>query len=255
MIFMSVTTRPAHWAHHKYERRAVERDVLKFCGWKKLVRLMNKLSGPMRQRNQALFSTIFLTAGRIMEVLPLQLENFSAHDGFLWVEQMPLLKRYEKLGRWIEYVDEKPYTKLGKLYQWNEEKQKWWRWRFHTEKKQEFRRTFPIPHQEPLTPVLLDWLSETEKYLFPGYSKKHLSYIRAYQIITKLGIYPHWLRAQRASCLISFYGWRMEDMMEWAGWEELSTARRYAKMGAEKLAGMFGKTESIKYMEDHQVIL
>lgn len=47
----------------------------------------------------------------------------------------------------------------------------------------------------------------------------------AYRIISGAGIYPHWLRGQRASCLISEYGWTMEQMMEWMGWEELSTAR------------------------------
>lgn len=57
----------------------------------------------------------------------------------------------------------------------------------------------------------------------------------AYRIITATGVYPHWLRAQRASCLIKEYGWPMEMMMEWMGWEELTTARHYAKYGPEML--------------------
>ena len=67
------------------------------------------------------------------------------------------------------------------------------------------------------------------------------SYI--WKIFNKYGFYPHWLRAQRASCLISWNGLSMDQMMEWTGWEELSTAMHYGKMGKSKLLGVFARYE------------
>ena len=31
-----------HWANHKYIRRGVEKDVKEFCGWNKILSLMNQ---------------------------------------------------------------------------------------------------------------------------------------------------------------------------------------------------------------------
>ena len=96
------------------------------------------------------------------------------------------------------------------------------------------------------------WVNKKpEDYVFQGYSENHLSYRSAYRIFQRVEIgpspvkgeegktvrlYPHFLRAQRASCLIAFYHWRLEEMMEWTSWEEVSTARMYAKFGKEALS-------------------
>lgn len=57
-----------------------------------------------------------------------------------------------------------------------------------------------------------------------------------YSYVLRLALYFRWLRAQRASCLIAFYGMSMEEMMEWLGWEHLGTARVYARFGEKTLA-------------------
>jgi len=225
----------------EYRRRAVERDVKGFVGWGRLLELCASFTGSKAERDRALFSTAFLTGGRIGEVLSLDVENFSLEDDVVVVRGMPLFKRYEKVGEFLEWRDEKPETRLGRLFKLDEEQGRWYRTRYETRRKEDYRADFDFPIDEPLVPFLLRWLDRRgEGVLFPGY-KKRLSYIRSYQILTQIGIYPHWLRAQRACCIISFYGYSMEEMMEWMGWEELSTARRYAKFGRRSLSGKMRK--------------
>jgi integrase len=227
-----------YWATHRYSRRSVERDVEEFVGWPKLEKLISKVPEYNRERNQALFAATFLTGGRIEEVLQLVKSNFTVdlEAGEIIIRGMKLLKRYEKTGSWIEWIDQKPKNKLARLYSFDEGKKQFHRNRFTTEKKDETRREFRFATTENFASILIEWLRKTQELLFNGYfTSKPLSYPMAYRIITATGMYPHWLRAQRASCLISEYGWKMEMMMEWMGWEELTTARHYAKYGPSSL--------------------
>jgi len=240
-----MTDRIGYWSLHKYRRRSVEEEIKKlggFVGWKRLLELAAKFQGPKARRNRALYATAFLTGGRIGEVLLLKTENFTIDDEEITVEGMRLFKRYEKIGEWTEWRKEKPKNKLARLYKYDKEKGLYYRTRYHTKKKEDYRSPFSFPREEPLAPILIDWIESRDGWLFPGY-KGPLSYIRAYQILTSIGIHPHWLRAQRASCLISFYGLKMEEMMEWMGWEELSTARLYAKFGKKTLTMKMAKRE------------
>lgn len=236
-----------YWSGRKrpdYKRRAVERDVTGFVGWEKLVELPTKFTGALIRRNQALYATAFLTGGRIGEVLLLRTDNFDIGEEEVVVKRMRLFKRYEKVGEWLEWVKEKPQTRLARLFKLNEGRGQYYRKRYETEKKEEYRSDFSFPADEPLAQVLVNWVEHLNDYLFSGYRQKQLSYIRAYQILTSINIYPHWLRAQRASCLISFYGMKMEEMMEWMGWQELTTARMYAKFGIKRLTS---KMQGRKY--------
>jgi len=229
------------WRNHEYKRRAVSKDVTGFVGWKKIVELASQFKGSTKDRDRALYSATFLTGGRIGEVLLLRRDNFEVTSDEVIVRRMRLFKRYEKTGEWFEYVDEKPENRLARLYKWDREQEKYFRRRYETKTKIEYRSDFSFPANEPLASILIDWIERSDDYLFKGYKGDHLSYIRAYQIFRQVKIdenthlYPHWLRAQRASCIISFYGFKMEEMMEWMGWEELSTARMYAKFGLKTL--------------------
>jgi len=217
------------------KRRSVEEDVQRFDGWEKIISLAKKLE---LARDRALYSATFLTGGRISEVLSLECDNFIVDEDFVCVRDMPLLKRYDKVGSWIERVDKPPDNVLRRLFVRDEKTGTWYRQRYNTKRKVERRPDFYFPRAEPLVPILIDWLDRVGSgRLFD------IGRVRAWQIFNKIGIYPHWLRAQRASCLISFWGFTMEEMMEWMGWEELSTARRYGKMGGRRLAEKFRRVQ------------
>ena len=56
----------------------------------------------MIRRDQALIATLFETGGRVSEVLQLRRENFEWDDEIIVVTGMRVLKRFRKVG---EYVD------------------------------------------------------------------------------------------------------------------------------------------------------
>jgi integrase len=212
------------------KRASVERDVTEFVGFEKLIELVGQLD----KSNRALFAGAFLTGGRISEVLKLRRENFIMMEKLIRVRKMPLLKQYSKTERWIEQVSERPANVLRRLYTFDPATQMWWRRRFKTERREEFRREFAFPADEPLATILIQHLSKIESGLMFDATRQG-----AWRALRKIGIYPHWLRAQRASCLIAFWGFSMEQMMEWMGWKGLVSAMRYGRMGWRRLADMF----------------
>jgi hypothetical protein len=169
---------------------------------------------------------------------------------------VPLLKRYKKLEAFKEWVDVLPDNQLKALFKWDAEQARYWRTRYTTIRLEEERDPFSIPRTEPLCDLMITWVQthQDHAYLFPGYRQNPLTYIRVYQIFRevtlgyetnkdtgeqrRVHLYPHWLRAQRASCLISFYNLRMEAMMQFLGWEEFETARSYARFGIKRLTAM-----------------
>jgi integrase len=253
-----------YWHTHDYTRRAVSRDVRLgigdlasgFVGWIPLLQLCQQLNASTHQRDRALFATAFLTGGRISEVLALRPHNFTVDADEVLIKGMSLLKRYKKLEAFQEWIDVLPDNRLKALFKWDAEQERYWRTRYATMKLEEERDPFSIPRNEPLCDLMVDWVQShyDYTYLFPGYRRKALSYIRVYQLFRevtlgyedvkdntepqRVHLYPHWLRAQRASCLISFYNLRMEAMMQFLGWEEIETARNYARFGIKRLTAM-----------------
>jgi len=191
----------------KKPKRSVE-IVESFCGWDYLIKLVKKCR---REVDKALISALFETGGRVSEVLMLRKDNFIVQKPFLVVKAMPVLKRYSKIG---EYVDEN-----GRV-----------RWR--TKKKIAYR-TFPIHMEEPLCPPLLEYINKIrEGRLF------HIGRTQVYRIVRNLdeNIFPHWFRAQRASQLALEYGFDIHDLIDFFNWKSLQTATHYSRMGWKGLA-------------------
>ncbi len=228
-----------------YVRRSVEHDVTQFDGWQQLYKMCRKLE---LGRDQALFAATFSTGGRIREVLNLRKENFEVgyeNGKYLLVKNMMLEKRYLKTSEYVEWIETLPANRLRRLYKFDNEKKQFSRRRFETEKIKAYRSPFVMPMTEPFIPLFLNQIESADPFLFKGRDgDKPLTRWAAYKIIVKTGTYPHYLRGQRASCLIAFYGMTMESMMEWMGWEEIGTARHYARMGIKGLAKHF---ENVTY--------
>lgn len=194
-----------HWATHEYHRASVERDVIEFCGWdflRKIIQECNntnyyRRAGLLRKRDKALVATLFETGGRISEVLALEKKNFRIFPERMLVTGMIVAKNKE------------PTT----------------------------RGTFSIKRFEPLSPIVVDWVEQSNSPLF------NINSSRAWQIVNDLGnrvgihLYDHWFRAQRASQLASEYDFTLHDLLTWFSWKDIRTALRYAKLGWRKLDG------------------
>ncbi|MCJ7731591.1 site-specific integrase [Candidatus Bathyarchaeota archaeon] len=229
-------TRGWYWKAHgdEYTRASVGEDVEEFVGWDTLMGLVEECERSEYKpcpawdmdpfdyrerliiRDQALIAALFLTGGRVSEVVGLRVSNFEVLPLDIRVKGMAVLKRYKKID---SYLDEQG------------------RKRFVTEKITMTRGTFSISRDEPLVPYLLDWIKESEDYLFPSPSRNlHLCRQRAYQIVTSIGdrvgvqVWNHWFRSQRASQLATEYSFDIQVLADWFKWSKLDTARIYTKL-------------------------
>lgn len=186
-----------YWSNHKYQRRSVTKDSEKgFLGWNWIENQLDKYRGQKAQRNRALFLTIFKTGGRINEVLSLKRSNITQDEDYIIVVNMM------------------------------------------KEKDSEYETYFPlkIPKKEPLNKEWVDWINQSRSWLFPSSKKddKPLSYIRAYQIITKRGTYPHFLRSQRSSMEIAYYKIKARDLVDSRQWKTDRMVKVYASAEARQ---------------------
>jgi len=237
-----------YWATHPYIRLNVRDYSEEWVGYTPLLELIEYAGSP---REQAFLSALFLTGGRVSEVLSLRKNMFEIRkrERVIVVRNMPLLKRYRKIE---ETKDEQG-------------KRKW-----ITEKLVKTRKPFPILLSEPLTPILLSWIeaiSEEDGLLFPSpykigqpltrywayYTIRRLDMAVSPELRQKLGLnkpfivdgvkvkdnihlWLHFFRSQRACCLVSEFGFQLHDLIDYFSWEHIQTAMDYAKKGWRGLA-------------------
>lgn len=213
-------------------------EVKGFCGWDFLLSLVRVFDFPPYR---GLVSALFLTGGRVSEVLALKKSNFNleAHPKLIVVEGMPLLKRYEVLDRVKD-----PSKKSG--------------FRAVTVRVSDVRFV-PIRRDEPLVPFLLEWLGRCRGSLFE-FDRFDVFYmlrdagrkLNRYIPMTKhrlenrplhsSEIFPHLLRAERACQLAQEYGFDVLALRQFFGWRPRKTdmAERYASLSWKGLAKRMG---------------
>lgn len=231
-------TRGWYWKTHgdEYHKRSMA-NIDKFVGWPTLMELIEecehteyritglntdetdaeKYRERLIHRDKALIAALFLTGGRVNEVVPLRKSQFEIHPLSLQVRGMRVLKRYKKLGHTVDEQGRKHYV---------------------TETIAATRGIVPIRYAEPLVPVLLGYLKTVDDFLFPSpvRSRDYISGAWAYQIVTSIGerlgveVWPHWFRSQRASQLATEYSFDIQVLADWFKWSKLDTARIYTKL-------------------------
>jgi integrase len=214
-------------------------EVEGFCGWEFLLRLVTVFESPM---HQGFIASLFETGGRISEVLQLRKTHFNLglHPELIVVEHMPVLKRYE-------LVEKKPDQTKKRGFHWV------------TKKKSDYR-FFPIRRDEALVPYMLKWLEMAPTDLLFQFSRVNafLKLRRAGEILNKpipftkhrskdrplksSEIFPHLLRAERASQLASEYGFDVYGLRQFFGWKprKLDMAEKYASLDWKGLARRMG---------------
>jgi len=190
-----------------------------------LLKLVEVANSPFEK---ALISGLFLTGGRVSEVISLDKRfiDLKAHPEVI-VVTMPVLKRFKRVARnpdgsWI------------------------------TQRVDEYR-TFPIKKSEPLAPYLLRWINRVRgTSVFPVSRSKVFLIVRQvgrilnkpvpYSMIMSNDLYPHWFRAQRACQLKEEYGFDVFALKDFFGWKlkELGTPAVYTKLSWKELARLMG---------------
>ena len=247
---MTEKTRGWWWKVHggDYTKSSVK-DAEEFVGWPALMDLVRECENtpykvspvwPMDhpgiheyrehliRRDQALIAALFLTGGRVNEVVPLRKANFETHPRSIHVKGMTVLKRYKKTGSYVDQDGKKRYL---------------------TEPVVMTRGTFAIPPKEPLVPILTSWLSEVDDYLFesPAKDRNQISANWAYKIVRKIGrrrgieVWPHWFRSQRASQLVVEWKFDIHKLADWFKWTKIDTARIYTKLSPDVYEDQYEK--------------
>jgi len=232
--------------------RSVEKDIEGFCGWPFLEKLITASGVPAIG---GLMAAMFGTGGRISEVLGLRKWNvdLTLHPDVVVVKQMPLSKRFRRVGTVTKYKcrghcnkrwDQKPTSEEAEGHK--VKRYKGW----ITEPIAD-HRTFPIRRDEPLTRHFITWANtvrEANDLLFT------FDRTRAFLKVREVGrqldmdipfcnirspqLYDHWFRAERACQLAFDYGFLKEDLEEFFEWKERkpSMAQRYSSLGWKGLA-------------------
>lgn len=216
-------------------------EVEGFCGWDFLLSFIKVFDF---LPYQGFVAALFLTGGRVSEVLELTKRHFnlSLHSDLIVVEHMPILKRYE-------VVDKVPDPSKKRGFRWV------------TERKSDYR-FFPIRKSEPLVSYLMKWidLAPSDK-LFEFDRFKALIMLRhAGKILNKpipftkhttenrplmsWEVFPHLFRAERASQLASEYSFDIYSLRQFFGWKprKLDMAEKYAALDWKGLARRMGVT-------------
>ena len=239
-----------------YQRMSVE-DIPEFVGWDFLMKLLGEsqktlyypnvnpiedinskriaLRREKRLRDAALISALFLTGGRISEVLMLTADNFKLQEidgeSRLLVSGMSLLKRYDKQEEVLDLKDERPEGVLGRLYSYSKKRDAFVRVKWITESKIAERLSIPIPLWEPLALVLVDrinWAKENADpdkfggypWLFPSSRRPSREEDPGVQlwIEEKFGLKARaWYSPQRAYQIVRDLGNRLDTHI-WNHW-------------------------------------
>jgi hypothetical protein len=157
------------------------------------------------------------------------------------VRNMPLGKRYKKMGTYYEEIDTlPPDTSIGRLF--IKDGNKWKRKRFITKKIDAVRAPFAWLLSEPLTNILIDHINsikEPDGLLFTEVNRKEV-----WRCFTKqLGVPCHYFRAQRASCFLTYRGWTPKEVADWFSWVELETCNRYLHLGMVAINEKFNRED------------
>ena len=126
----------------------------------------------LQRRDQALVAALFLTGGRIQELLMLRKESFTTRQykgkNFI-IMQMALLKGHTRRTDVVETLADKPsQITEGEVWRWNQSDNVFERIEITTEAVVQNRQSFPIPMWEPLAEYLWEYSQEKGRdWLFP----------------------------------------------------------------------------------------
>lgn len=203
-----------YWSEHKFSRISMEKEVkdYKAAVLKELIEKCDKLprkKDPEKYRKmcKALIAALFLTGGRIQEVLLLKKDNFDFDESEARKNNAFLVKNMEV-------------------------------YKSHSQKKAvSLTRTFPIWYDEPLVPYLTDWLDVIDKYLFSTQRRTTMSPSTAFVIVRQAGelldrpkhINTMWFRKQREQYLVKVRGFSAYDLQAYFKFRTTPKISRHRK--------------------------
>lgn len=190
-------------AASKYRRGSGRRlfDIKKLIPFNRF-ELESLLAKAKCQRDKVLFCMLYLTAGRINEILKLtkgQLKIEQKHGrDFLVIYNVVTLKRHDNMLRRVDILIDKERA-----------------------------------YVEPILGFIAHL--KDEEPLF------YIKRARAWQIIHSFGTFPHFLRHTRLTHLVQDYGFGGYELQKFTGWRRLATGENYVSLYGDYLAEKMAK--------------
>jgi integrase len=195
--------RTGWWANHEYTRRSVGKNSKGFVGWNELLTTMMRINGRTAEKYRSVFVAAFETGGRLGEILKLNRKMF-------------IVDKEKRIVRVVGMPLEKVKGN-----------------------KNATRKDFCFDFDGVLTPLLINLLERigpdgTDAPLFPNVGGQ-----RVYEKFTEAGIFPHWVRSQRAHQLRKEFKFSPVELMRFFSWRKTETAILYSEMNADDLEELF----------------
>jgi hypothetical protein len=176
--------------------------VASFCGWPEILRF----TGDASHEIAGLGSCLFATGARISEAKLFRKELFNLQkingEDFLLGEGLPTLKKGSKA------------TPIMR------------------------RRTIPMLASEPTTVTFIKFLDRSDSVLFPHSRNWYWTLMNRY----RSDWWPHRFRTERASQLVTEYGYEIAHLVKFFNWSGPTEALGYVRLSPENLAEAMRRT-------------
>ncbi len=174
-----------------------------------LLDIIHSMKGEHIERDQALVSFLYLTGCRIEEVCKYIVPN---KNGLNIYKGFPIQKKQVTSREGVVIIQNVRCLK----------------------RKKELRRNIPIIINDldnKFLSLLLNYVLklQEEDYLF------NIGRVRAYQILSKVGLFPHYLRHIRLTHLVTDYGFSDAHLKQFTGWSDGRPASVYTHLNVENL--------------------
>lgn len=177
-----------------------------------ILRIIKSIDGRNKDRDCALFAALFLTGARASELVKTKAEQYEKEiikgQEFLVVRNVIILKKRkgkrEYRDIYIHYITEKPFVDVLTNY---------------LNSCYDKERPFPF-HRKTVWSIINRWT----KGKFDMDSLER-------------GLFPHYFRTVRSTDLLNTYeNFKVEDLLVFHGWSDLSPAMIYVKRAAKDVA-------------------
>ena len=190
-----------------FVRRSVE-DVPAWIGWQRMLTYYN---GSPSQLHKNIFTTIFETGGRVSEVIELKPDMFVWNDEAIKVVGM-IVKKHRKHKRRDFLIKIEDNLLAKDLISF----------------VSSCKTKFLFPKGEPFT----------GRIIFDQHTSTTRIYLKVLEISGDL--WPHYLRAQRASFNVFVRKMNLFQLMDWFKWKGTDTPAHYINQTLEGMAKQMG---------------
>lgn len=173
--------------------------------------LLEIINGIKNPRDRALICFLYLTGARISEALQVTKNDIEEREGYILIN-LPTLKKYKILGKTTLPDGRKKLLTQRDIQ----------------------RRVVPInpARDQEFLDHIIGWFQAQVNITLFGFKSR----IRAWQILHRYDLFPHYLRHLRLTHLVTERNFTDQDLIKFTGWADSKPAKYYIHLRWEDIA-------------------